>query len=90
MPFRQQVSGLSTAATVHESASALILTRDERWRRRVVVDAWWRTGHIADELFPTCMVCEVYLKLPAYTLPQVLRDKLLTAIREGQEFFAFD
>ena len=87
MPFRQQVSGHSTAATVRESASALMLTRDERG---VVVDAWWRTGHIADELFPTCMVCEVYLKLPAYTLPQVLRDKLLTAIREGQEFFAFD
>jgi hypothetical protein len=32
----------------------------------------------------------VYLKLPAYSSSAVLKDKLLLAIREGQEFFARD
>jgi hypothetical protein len=32
----------------------------------------------------------LYLKLPAYSSKAVLRTKLLTAIREGQEVFAFD
>jgi len=58
--------------------------------RLQVVRAVPPAGHIADELFPTCMVCEVYLKLPAYSSGSILRDKLLVAIREGQEHFAFD
>jgi len=47
-------------------------------------------GRIADEMMPTCMVCSVYLKLPAYTEPVVLRDKLHMAIRDGQESFEMD
>lgn len=58
--------------------------------RLQVVRAVPPAGHIADELFPTCMVCEVYLKLPAYSSAEILREKLLVAISEGQEHFAFD
>jgi hypothetical protein len=32
----------------------------------------------------------VYLKLPPYSSPVVLRAKLLLAISEGQNAFAFD
>ncbi|RYG47904.1 hypothetical protein EON67_08115, partial [archaeon] len=44
----------------------------------------------ADALLPTCSTCHVYLKLPAYSSKTQLRAKLLLAIREGQEVFAFD
>ena len=47
-------------------------------------------GAHQDELLPTCSTCQVYLKLPAYSSIDILRDKLLTAIREGQEYFALD
>ncbi len=48
------------------------------------------SGSHQDELLPTCSTCQVYLKLPAYSSIDILRDKLLTAIREGQEYFALD
>ncbi len=48
------------------------------------------TGSHQDELLPTCSTCQVYLKLPAYSSLDILRDKLMTAIREGQEYFALD
>ncbi len=44
----------------------------------------------ADQMLPSCSTCQLYLKLPAYSSKAVLRTKLLTAIREGQEVFAFD
>ncbi|KAH9251805.1 hypothetical protein BASA81_010248 [Batrachochytrium salamandrivorans] len=42
------------------------------------------------EDLPTCSTCKMELKLPLYTSKQQLREKLLLAIREGQNFFAMD
>ena len=47
-------------------------------------------GARADDLLPTCSTCQVFLKLPAYSGPAVLREKLLLAIHEGQGIFDFD
>jgi len=44
----------------------------------------------ADDHLPSCSTCQVYLKLPAYSCRQVLRQRLLQAIREGQGHFALD
>lgn len=47
-------------------------------------------GYAPDEMLPTCSTCQVYLKLPGYSTAEVLKDKLLLAIREGQMQFSFD
>lgn len=48
------------------------------------------TGYVADEMLPTCSTCQVYLKLPAYSTEEILLEKLILAIRDGQEYFALD
>jgi len=44
----------------------------------------------ADEYLPSCSTCQVYLKLPAYSHKEVLKRRLLQAIRDGQGHFALD
>jgi len=41
----------------------------------------------ADDFLPSVMTCVNYLKLPEYSSIDVMRDKLLLAIREGQLAF---
>ena len=41
----------------------------------------------ADKDLPSVMTCANYLKLPPYSSPKVLRDRLLYSIREGQNSF---
>jgi E3 ubiquitin-protein ligase TRIP12 len=55
-----------------------------------IVKASTAPGTHQDEKLPTCSTCQVYLKLPPYTSIDILREKLLFAIREGQEHFAMD
>ena len=40
-----------------------------------------------DDYLPSVMTCVNYLKLPDYSNTHILRDKLLIAIREGQNSF---
>lgn len=40
-----------------------------------------------DDYLPSVMTCVNYLKLPDYSNIEVLRDRLLVAIREGQGAF---
>ena len=40
-----------------------------------------------DDYLPSVMTCVNYLKLPDYSSIEVLRERLLTAIREGQGAF---
>ena len=47
-------------------------------------------GLIPDEQLPSCNTCVHFLKLPAYSTSEVLRDRLMYAIREGQNYFALD
>lgn len=58
--------------------------------RLTVVRAVPPSGVAPDDLLPTCNTCQLYFKQPAYSSKGVLRAKLLTAIREGQEAFSFD
>ena len=44
------------------------------------------SGH-PDMYLPSVMTCVNYLKLPDYTSIAVMRDRLLTAIKEGQNSF---
>jgi len=41
----------------------------------------------ADYYLPSVMTCANYLKLPDYSSPEVLREKLFLAMQEGQESF---
>ena len=41
----------------------------------------------ADKDLPSVMTCANYLKLPPYSAKDVLRDRLLFSIREGQNSF---
>lgn len=43
--------------------------------------------HPADGDLPSVMTCANYLKLPPYSSREVLRDRLLYAIKEGQGSF---
>jgi E3 ubiquitin-protein ligase TRIP12 len=47
-------------------------------------------GLLADLYLPSCSTCQVYLKLPAYSGEEVLREKLRQAMTLGQEHFALD
>lgn len=48
-------------------------------------------GALAADLYlPSCSTCQVYLKLPAYSSEEVLREKLKQAMTLGQEHFALD
>ena len=58
--------------------------------RLTIVKASTAPGTHQDEKLPTCSTCQVYLKLPPYTSMDILREKLLLAIHEGQEHFAMD
>lgn len=40
-----------------------------------------------DDFSPSVMTCVNYLKLPDYSSIEIMRDKLLTAAREGQQSF---
>ncbi|XP_061924267.1 E3 ubiquitin-protein ligase TRIP12 isoform X5 [Entelurus aequoreus] len=40
-----------------------------------------------DEFLPSVMTCVNYLKLPDYSSIEIMREKLLTAAREGQQSF---
>lgn len=42
------------------------------------------------DVLPSCSTCAVVLKLPQYSSKELLRDKLLMAISEGQSFFSMD
>jgi E3 ubiquitin-protein ligase TRIP12 len=41
----------------------------------------------ADGVLPSVMTCTNYLKLPEYSSPRVLRERLLYAMEEGQQAF---
>ena len=47
-------------------------------------------GVLADLYLPSCSTCQIYLKLPAYSCEEVLREKLRQATTLGQEHFALD
>ena len=40
-------------------------------------------GQHEDDSLPSVMTCQNYLKLPAYSSPHVLREKLRLAVTEG-------
>ena len=42
------------------------------------------------QTLPSCSTCSVVLKLPQYPTKEILREKILFAIREGQNYFAMD
>jgi E3 ubiquitin-protein ligase TRIP12 len=44
-------------------------------------------GYTTDEFLPSVMTCVNYLKLPDYSSIEVMKQKLGTAIREGQGAF---
>jgi E3 ubiquitin-protein ligase TRIP12 len=44
-------------------------------------------GEVPDATLPSVMTCTNYLKLPPYSGKAVMHEKLLVAIREGQEGF---
>lgn len=46
-----------------------------------------RGGNLSDGDLPSVMTCANYLKLPPYSCKEVLRERLLFAIREGQGSF---
>ena len=58
--------------------------------RLTVVRAVPPAGASVDAALPSCSTCQVYFKLPPYTSSAVLREKLVMAITEGQDSFAFD
>lgn len=41
----------------------------------------------ANDYLPSVMTCVNYLKIPNYTEKEILREKLATAVREGQQSF---
>jgi len=43
-----------------------------------------------DVTLPTCSTCQMYLKLPCYSSLAILRERLLYAIHNGQNYFALD
>ena len=53
-------------------------------RKDVGVGGW------VDGYLPSCSTCQVYLKLPAYSSEEVLREKLGQAMTLGKEYFALD
>ena len=44
-------------------------------------------GYTFDDYLPSVMTCVNYLKLPDYSTMEILRTRLLTAIKEGQGAF---
>lgn len=44
-------------------------------------------GISPDQVLPSVMTCQNYLKLPAYTSKDILRERLNLAITEGQGSF---
>ena len=44
-------------------------------------------GTSPDTYLPSVMTCANYLKLPDYSSKEVMRDRLVTAINEGQGCF---
>lgn len=45
------------------------------------------TSTLSDGDLPSVMTCANYVKLPAYSSQAVMRERLLFAIREGQNSF---
>ena len=45
------------------------------------------TGGFPDEYLPSVMTCVNYVKLPAYSSGEILKKRLLLAIREGLSSF---
>jgi len=43
-----------------------------------------------DQVLPSCSTCLLIFKLPQYSSLAVLRERVLTAISEGQNFFSMD
>ena len=41
----------------------------------------------ADEILPSVMTCQSYIKLPDYSSKEILRQKFLLAMKEGQKSF---
>ena len=44
-------------------------------------------GNSPDSYLPSVMTCANYLKLPDYSTKDVMRERLVTAIHEGQGCF---
>jgi E3 ubiquitin-protein ligase TRIP12 len=55
--------------------------------RLTVVQKKPEAGVSSDAYLPSVMTCANYLKLPDYSSKQVMRERLLTAINEGQGAF---
>jgi len=43
--------------------------------------------HTPDDYLPSVMTCANYLKLPSYSSPEILKERLTTAFNEGQLSF---
>jgi hypothetical protein len=72
-------SSYESTATPAEAVSIFETPR----RRNIVSEYQDQT----DESLPTVNTCFHYLKLPQYSSREILEERLLTAIREGQESF---
>lgn len=55
--------------------------------RLTIVQKRPESGVSPDAYLPSVMTCANYLKLPDYTSKAVMRERLLTAINEGQGCF---
>lgn len=58
-----------------------------RLRPKLTVVRKSPTGGTADHELPSVMTCQNYLKLPPYTSVEVLRERVITAMTEGQGSF---
>ena len=52
-----------------------------------IVKKTFDIGDIPDNYLPTVMTCQNYLKLPEYSSYDILKDKLLLAMKEGGKEF---
>ena len=55
-------------------------------QRALVTPAKAGSGRL-DDVLPSASTCTNYLKLPEYSSAEVMRERLLLAVREGQSAF---
>ena len=55
--------------------------------RLTIVKKSPESGNSPDAYLPSVMTCANYVKLPDYSSKEVMRERLLTAINEGQGCF---
>jgi hypothetical protein len=45
---------------------------------------------VVDQALPSVSTCAHYFKLPGYSSPEILKERLMVAIRQGSSGFAFE